>query len=60
MKDRIPELLQRNLQEVFGEGDATRRRASFAMVGLRRSTSFSTPCPHSHVVLSLASRISET
>lgn len=27
MNDRIPELLQRNLQEVFGEGDATRRRA---------------------------------
>jgi hypothetical protein len=28
MKDRIHELLQRNLQEVFGEGDATRRRAA--------------------------------
>ena len=28
MNDRIHELLQRNLQEVFGEGDATRRRAA--------------------------------
>jgi hypothetical protein len=28
MKDRIHELLQRNLQEVFGEGDATRRRGA--------------------------------
>ena len=28
MKDRIHELLQRNLQEVFGEGDATRRQAA--------------------------------
>jgi hypothetical protein len=28
MKDRIHELLQRNLQEVFGEGDATRRGAA--------------------------------
>ena len=28
MTDRIHELLQRNLQEVFGEGDATRRRAA--------------------------------
>ena len=28
MKDRIHELLQRNLQEVFGEGGATRRRAA--------------------------------
>jgi hypothetical protein len=28
MKDRIHELLRRNLQEVFGEGDATRRRAA--------------------------------
>jgi hypothetical protein len=26
--DRIHELLYRNLQEVFGEGDATRRRAA--------------------------------
>jgi hypothetical protein len=26
--ERIIELLQRNLQEVFGEGDATRRRAA--------------------------------
>ncbi len=25
MSDKIPELLNRNLQEVFGEGDATRR-----------------------------------
>ena len=28
MSDHIRELLQRNLQEVFGEGDATRRRAA--------------------------------
>ena len=28
MTDRINELLYRNLQEVFGEGDATRRRAA--------------------------------
>ena len=27
MSDHIRELLQRNLQEVFGEGNATRRRA---------------------------------
>ena len=30
MDDRIHELLQRNLQEVFGEGDETRRRAAIA------------------------------
>jgi len=28
--DRIRELLERNLQEVFGEGDAERRRAAIA------------------------------
>jgi hypothetical protein len=28
MSDRIRELLKRNLQEVFGEGDAARRRAA--------------------------------
>lgn len=28
MTDRIHELLHRNLQEVFGEGDAARRRAA--------------------------------
>ena len=28
MADRIDELLNRNLQEVFGEGDAARRRAA--------------------------------
>ena len=28
MSDRIHELLHRNLQEVFGEGDAARRRAA--------------------------------
>src|SRR3977135_4411777 len=28
MNDRIHELLQRNLPEVFGEGDAVRRRAA--------------------------------
>jgi hypothetical protein len=28
MSDRIPELLNRNLQEVFGEGDPARRRAA--------------------------------
>ena len=28
MSKRIEELLQRNLQEVFGEGDAARRRAA--------------------------------
>jgi hypothetical protein len=28
MSDRIHELLHRNLQEVFGEGDASRRRAA--------------------------------
>jgi hypothetical protein len=28
MSDRINELLHRNLQEVFGEGNATRRRGS--------------------------------
>lgn len=28
MTDKIHELLNRNLQEVFGEGDAERRRAS--------------------------------
>ena len=30
MSDRIHELLTRNLPEVFGEGDATRRRAAIA------------------------------
>ena len=30
MSNRIHELLLRNLQEVFGEGDATRRRAAIA------------------------------
>jgi hypothetical protein len=30
MSDRIHELLSRNLQEVFGEGDAVRRRAAIA------------------------------
>lgn len=30
MSDRIHELLTRNLQEVFGEGDAARRRAAIA------------------------------
>ena len=30
MDNRIRDLLQRNLQEVFGEGDATRRRAAIA------------------------------
>ena len=30
MNNRIQELLLRNLQEVFGEGDATRRRAAIA------------------------------
>ena len=30
MSDRIHELLLRNLPEVFGEGDATRRRAAIA------------------------------
>jgi len=30
MSNRIHELLLRNLQEVFGEGDATRRRAAVA------------------------------
>jgi hypothetical protein len=30
MDDRIIELLYRNLQEVFGEGDAARRRAAMA------------------------------
>jgi hypothetical protein len=35
MSDRIHELLNRNLQEVFGEGDAARRRPS------RRSTAIS-------------------
>jgi hypothetical protein len=30
MSDRIHELLNRNLQEVFGEGDAARRRAAIA------------------------------
>jgi len=28
MSDRIHELLNRNLQEVFGEGDAARRRSA--------------------------------
>ena len=28
MSDRVHELLNRNLQEVFGEGDAARRRAA--------------------------------
>jgi hypothetical protein len=28
MTERITELLYRNLQEVFGEGDAARRRAA--------------------------------
>ena len=28
MDDRIIELLDRNLQEVFGEGDSARRRAA--------------------------------
>jgi hypothetical protein len=30
MSDRIHELLHRNLQEVFGEGNAARRRAAIA------------------------------
>jgi len=30
MSNRIHELLHRNLQEVFGEGDAARRRAAIA------------------------------
>ena len=30
MSDRIHELLTRNIQEVFGEGDAARRRAAIA------------------------------
>lgn len=30
MSDRIHELLYRNLQEVFGEGDAARRRAAIS------------------------------
>ena len=30
MSDKIHELLNRNLQEVFGEGDAARRRAAIA------------------------------
>jgi hypothetical protein len=30
MSERIHELLHRNLQEVFGEGDAARRRAAFS------------------------------
>ena len=30
MSDRTHELLHRNLQEVFGEGDAARRRAAIA------------------------------
>ena len=30
MSDRIHELLRRNLQEVFGEGDPARRRATIA------------------------------
>ena len=30
MPDRIHELLSRNLQEVFGEGDGARRRATIA------------------------------
>jgi hypothetical protein len=30
MADRIIELLYRNLQEAFGEGDAARRRAAIA------------------------------
>jgi hypothetical protein len=30
MNDRTHELLHRNLQEVFGEGDATRRRAAIS------------------------------
>ena len=30
MDDRIHELLQRNLQEVFGEGDEAPRRAAIA------------------------------
>jgi len=30
MNNRIHELLLRNLQEVFGDGDATRRRAAIA------------------------------
>src|SRR6266851_10254503 len=30
MSDKINELLNRNLQEVFGEGDAARRRAAIA------------------------------
>jgi hypothetical protein len=30
MSDRIHKLLNRNLQEVFGEGDAGRRRAGWS------------------------------
>ena len=64
--DRIHELLHRNLQEVFGEGDAARRRAAIdelhtedcvlyvppgAIVGLRLST-------HSPAICASLTRIS--
>ena len=41
MSDKIPELLSRNLQEVFGEGDAARRRAVIEESTLRTASSMS-------------------
>jgi hypothetical protein len=38
MSDRIHELLHRNLQEVFGEGDAARRRAPIDELRTRTSS----------------------
>ena len=41
MSERIIELLHRNLQEVFGEGDAVRRRAAIDQFYIRnRRSSF--------------------
>src|SRR4029077_12425512 len=43
MEDRIIELLHRNLQEVFGEGDAARRRAAFRTSILKTACCTSRP-----------------
>jgi hypothetical protein len=44
MNDRIHELLHRNLQEVFGEGDAARRRDRRTLRRRLRAV-----CPAQHV-----------
>ena len=41
--DRIHELLHRNLQEVFGEGDAKRRRAAIAELWTENAVLYAPP-----------------